>query len=73
MSDQENNQVLVKWNELKLFIESLERDVEKGAHGVAAASTRARKGLRQLQTLAKDIVKTSLEATKEAIKEKKDQ
>ena len=68
MSD---NAVLNKWTELKTLVEALEPDVSKNARGVAAAGVRARKGLRQLQATAKDLIKSTLESDK-ANKEKKD-
>jgi hypothetical protein len=63
--------VLSKWSELKALVEALEVDVAKNAKGVAAAGVRTRKGLRQLQTLAKEFVKLTLETDK-ASKDSKD-
>jgi hypothetical protein len=54
------NNVLDKWNELKLLIESMEEDVQKNADGNKAAGTRARKGLRTLKTAAAELVKLTL-------------
>lgn len=68
MSD---NPIVAKWNELKALVEGLEADVAKNAKGVAAAGVRTRKGLRQLQTVAKELVKLTLETDK-AGKESKD-
>lgn len=62
--------ILTKWNELKTLFESLEPDVAKNAKGVAAAGVRARKGLRQLQTSAKELVKLTLETEKTEKSEK---
>lgn len=62
MSD--DSPVLAKWNELKTLVEALEPDVSKNARGVAAAGVRTRKGLRQLQTCAKELVKLTLETDK---------
>ena len=59
-----DNLVLTKWAELKALVESLEADVAKNARGVAAAGVRVRKGLRQLQSVSKDLVKTTLEIDK---------
>lgn len=56
--------VLSKWSELKSLIEVLEPDVAKNAKGVAAAGVRTRKGLRQLQVKAKELVKLMLETDK---------
>lgn len=62
MSD---NSVSSKWNDLKALVEALEVDVVKNAEkGVAAAGVRVRKGLRQLQTTAKELVKLTLESDK---------
>ena len=66
MSD---NPIVSKWNELKALVEALEADVAKNAKGVAAAGVRARKGLRQLQASAKELVKLTIETDK-ASKEK---
>jgi len=63
MSDSDNA-VLSKWAELKSLVEALELDVAKNAKGVAAAGVRTRKGLRQLQTSAKELVKLTLETDK---------
>lgn len=63
--------ILSKWNELKTLLESLEGDVTKNARGVAAAGVRSRKGLRQLQATAKELVKLTLESDK-SNKESKD-
>jgi hypothetical protein len=69
MSD--TNTVLAKWSELKSLVEALEVDVVKnGEKGVAAAGVRARKGLRQLQGVAKDLVKLTLETDKAGKSEK---
>lgn len=62
MSDE--NPILSKWNELKSLVESVENDVLKNARGVAAAGVRSRKGLRGLQTLAKELSKLTLETDK---------
>lgn len=61
MSD---NPIASKWNDLKALVEALEADVAKNAKGVAAAGVRARKGLRQLQATAKELVKLTLETDK---------
>lgn len=67
MSD---NPIASKWNELKTLVESLEADVAKNAKGVAAAGVRSRKGLRQLQATAKELVKLTLETDKSKKEEK---
>ena len=54
------NEVLNKWTDFKLLIESLEEDIQKNAAGNKAAGTRARKGLRTLKTAAGELVKLTL-------------
>ena len=56
--------VLAKWNELKTLVNDLEVDVAKNARGIAAAGGRCRKGLRQLTTASKELVKLTLELDK---------
>ena len=63
MSD--NNNVLDKWNEIKVIVESLELDVHKNASGNQSAGVRARKGLRLLKNKSHLLVKSMLEARKE--------
>lgn len=58
------NQVLVKWNEVKLLVDMLELDVVKNSSGVAAAGVRARKGLRELKAKVGDLVKMTVELDK---------
>jgi hypothetical protein len=52
--------VLNKWNEIKVLIESMEDDINKNASGNKAAGTRARKGLRTLKNTAAELVKLTL-------------
>jgi len=59
-----SDQVLAKWSELKSLVEALEVDVAKNARGTAAAGVRVRKGLRQLATVSKELVKLTLENDK---------
>ena len=56
----ETNDLLEKWEELKVLIESLENDIVKNNNGNKSAGVRARKGLRLLKTNASEIVKVSL-------------
>ena len=49
-----------KWEEIKQKVESLETDVQKNAGGNASAGVRARKGLRELKTMASELVKMTL-------------
>lgn len=59
-----DNQVILKWTELKAIVDALELDIVKNAKGVAAAGVRARKGLRDLKTKAAELVKTTVELDK---------
>ena len=52
--------VLDKWQELMLIVESIDLDVHKNAGGNASAGVRARKGLRSLKTAAADLVKLTI-------------
>ena len=52
--------VLNKWNEIKLLIESMEDDINKNVSGNKAAGTRARKGLRSLKNTASELVRLTL-------------
>jgi len=54
------NEVLNKWTDFKLLIESLEEDIQKNAAGNKAAGTRARKGLRALKSTVSELVKLTL-------------
>ena len=56
--------LLDKWNELKVLVETLELDVNKNAAGNKSAGVRARKGLRVLKQSAADLVKESLQSDK---------
>jgi len=62
MSDETLNTM---WTELKVLVESIERDVVKNAGRNKSAGVRARKGLRSLKKAASDIVKFSLERDKD--------
>jgi hypothetical protein len=64
ISQMSDSSVLTKWSELKALVEALELDVAKNAKGVAAAGVRTRKGLRQLQANARELVKLTLETDK---------
>jgi len=60
----DENTVIQKWTDLKTLVEALELDVTKNAKGTVAAGVRARKGLRQLQTMSKELVKLTIELDK---------
>ena len=62
---QENEDLLDRWQEFKVLVESLEQDIFKNSSGNKSAGVRARKGLRALKTSASDIVKLSLASDKE--------
>ena len=57
--------LLDRWKELKVLVESLELDVHKNANGNKSAGVRARKGLRLVKQQASDLVKASLSSDKE--------
>lgn len=67
-----NESLLSQYEELKLLVESLQKDVVKHAGGNASAGVRARKGLREVKKLASVIVKQSVESSKKDDEESKD-
>jgi len=56
-----NEELISKFDELKLFVEALQTDVVKHAAGNKTAGVRVRKGLREAKKLAGALVKISLE------------
>ena len=62
----QENELLQKWQQLKVLIESLEVDIVKNVSGNKSAGVRARKGLRLVKTEASEIVKISLSQDKES-------
>ena len=56
--------VIDKWNEIKVLVETLELDVHKNANGNASAGVRARRGLRLLKTNAAELVKLTISEEK---------
>jgi hypothetical protein len=64
--------VLEKWKELKVIVESIDLDVHKNAGGNASAGVRARKGLRALKSAAADLVKLTIELEKTDDKSKEE-
>jgi hypothetical protein len=54
------SQILNKWNEIKVLVDSIDLDVLKNANGNASAGVRARKGLRSLKNAATELVKTTI-------------
>ena len=58
------SEVLDKWNEIKVLIESLDLDVHKNADGNASAGVRARKGLRLLKKESSELVKLTIQKEK---------
>jgi hypothetical protein len=59
-----NENLIENFEELKVLVETLQRDVVKNSQGNKSAGVRARKGLRQVKKMASDIVKLSLEVDK---------
>ena len=57
--------ILNKWQEIRVLVESIDLDVGKNAGGNASAGVRARKGLRLLKKEAGDLVKMTVEVDKE--------
>jgi hypothetical protein len=55
---------LAKWEEIKKVVEDLELDVTKNARGNSAAGVRARKGLRQIATHCRELVKLTIDLDK---------
>jgi hypothetical protein len=56
--------ILEKWQEIKVMVESIDLDVHKNASGNASAGVRARKGLRALKNSASELVKLTIEEEK---------
>jgi len=56
--------VIDKWNEIKVLVETLELDVHKNASGNSSAGVRARRGLRLLKTNAAELVKLTISEEK---------
>jgi len=57
MSD---NELQSAWQEFKVLVESIEKDIVKNSSGNKSAGVRARKGLRSVKKVAADLVKLSL-------------
>ena len=60
-----SNRTLEAWSEIKTLVESLDADVQKNAHGNSSAGARARKGLRLLKTKTAELVKVTLQSSKD--------
>ena len=56
--------ILEKWQEIKVMVESIDLDVNKNAGGNASAGVRARKGLRALKNSASELVKLTIQEEK---------
>lgn len=65
MSEVDTTNIGATWTELKVLVESIEKDVVKNANGNKSAGVRARKGLRTLKKVASDLVKMSLESDRD--------
>jgi hypothetical protein len=61
-----NEQIVEKYETIKIMIESLQTDVVKNSQGNKSAGVRTRKGLREVKKLLSELVKTSLSTDKEA-------
>ena len=59
-----NEDLLSKYEEIKVLLETLQTDVVKHASGNASAGIRARKALREVKKLASAWVKESVEVSK---------
>ena len=59
-----NENLLEQFEELKVLVEALQKDVVKNSQGNKSAGVRARKGLRHVKKMATDIVRLSLETDK---------
>ena len=57
--------ILDKWSEIKVLIESIDLDVHKNANGNASAGVRARRGLRALKKESADLVRLTIQGEKE--------
>ena len=55
-----NEEFIDSFEELRVLIESLQKDVVKHAKGNKSAGVRTRKGLREAKKIASEIVKSSL-------------
>ena len=56
--------ILEKWQEIKVMVESIDLDVHNNAGGNASAGVRARKGLRALKNSASELVKLTIQEEK---------
>jgi hypothetical protein len=65
MSEVDTTNINDTWTELKVLVESIEKDVVKNAGGNKSAGVRARKGLRTLKKVASELVKMSLESDRD--------
>ena len=65
MSEVDTTNISDTWTELKVLVESIEKDVVKNAGGNKSAGVRARKGLRTLKKVASELVKMSLESDRD--------
>lgn len=61
----EEDNVYVKWSEVRAAVEQLDEDIAKNARGGAAAGVRARKGLRDMRKRISVIIKQMVTHDKE--------
>ena len=59
------NDILEKWDEIKVLVDSINLDITKNAAGNASAGVRARRGLRLLKKEAASLVKITVQNDKE--------
>ena len=59
-----SSNILDKWNEIKVLVETIDLDVHKNANGNASAGVRARRGLRSLKKESADLVRLTIENEK---------
>ena len=60
-----NDDLVEKYEVLKVLVESLQTDIVKNSQGNKSAGVRARKGLREVKKIASGLVKVSLTTDKD--------
>ena len=60
-----NESLIEHFEELKVLVETLQKDVVKNSQGNKSAGVRARKGLRLLKAQAAELVKLTVELDKQ--------
>ncbi len=68
----EGKSVAELWTEIKLTVESLEKDVARNVEkGNVSAGVRVRKGARKIKALCADLVRTTTQADKQVSEARK--